>query len=150
MPVVMSYDLVVLEIPALHLAILTAAEQIRMTGTYGESPNCTDVSRERQFQLSAGEVPYFNHSIGSTRREPFVAGFDCHAPNPSQMTGNDAAKFPRSVPFRLRNGWRFLGQYLHGIRGILGRRCSCRNECVRLRVGAIRGSTFLFASGCYG
>lgn len=115
--VIMPNDLVVLQIPALDLSILAAAEQVRMPGTHAQPTNRADVTRQGQLQLAACQVPNLNDPIGGTRGKPLVARFHRHAANPTQVTGNDAIQLPRGVPLGLRNCRSLLRQDLNRVGG---------------------------------
>lgn len=108
--VIVPNDLVVLEIPALHLPVLAAGEQVRVARRHGEAADGADVTGQRELQLSTCQVPNLNNSISSTCREPLVARLHRHAPHPAQMAADDAVKFPRRVPLGARNRRRFLGK----------------------------------------
>ena len=75
MSVIMPYDLIRFQIPALHELVLPGREQVGMMGTECQSPHWTDVSGEGDAQgVVAGharlrEVEYFDDAIGTAGGE---------------------------------------------------------------------------------
>ena len=83
-----------------HL-VLATREEIWMTGRHRETTYSGDVARERQPQLTRRKVPNLDNTIPCTRGEPLVSRLDGNAADPSQMSRNDAYKFPWCVIFWL-------------------------------------------------
>lgn len=112
MAVVVTDDLVVLQIPALHLPILAATEQIRMLGADRQAAHCTDVACERELQLAAGQVPDLDDTVRRSSGEPLVSRLHGDAAHPAGMARDDAGQLPGGVPLGLGYGWRLLGYQL--------------------------------------
>ena len=57
MAVVVTYDLVGLQVPALDLFVLAAREQVRMARTDAHAAHRAHVACQRQFQSARGQIP---------------------------------------------------------------------------------------------
>jgi hypothetical protein len=60
MSVIMSYDLVRLEIPALDHLVLSTAKQVGMSSRYFDTANAADVPGQGQFELAGCQIPKFS------------------------------------------------------------------------------------------
>ena len=54
---VLSNDLVLLQIPAFHHLVFAAGEEVRVTIGDGEAADGADVAREGELEFAGGEVP---------------------------------------------------------------------------------------------
>ena len=103
MTMIMANDFVCLQVPALHLLVFTAREQIRMAITHAYASDRTHVTRQRELEAARRQIPYLYNAIAGTCREPLVARIDVHASDPAEMTADHAIQFPWRVPLRLRH-----------------------------------------------
>jgi len=88
--VVVSDDLVVLEIPALDLLVFSTGEEVGIAGTDTHSTNSGNVSSESQSKGTCGKVPHFDGSICGSSDKPFVTDIDCDTSDPTRVTTNDS------------------------------------------------------------
>lgn len=99
--VVVTNDLVCLEIPALDHLVLAAREEVWVAWRHGKTANGADVTSECQPQRSRSQVPNLDGSVTSAAGEPLVVRLNSQTSDPTQMTRNDPHQLPRRVPFGL-------------------------------------------------
>ena len=129
--VVVTNDLVCLEIPALDHLVLAAREEVWVARRHGKTANGADVTSECQPQRARSQVPDLDGSVTSAASEPLVVRLDGQAAHPTQMARNDPHQLPRRVPFGLGllEGCRSPRREAHILRRAL--RPSCR-RCTTL------------------
>ena len=104
--VVVADDLVVLQVPALDLPVLAAGEEIRLATGDGQAAHHAHVSRQRQLEFPAGQIPDFDDAVRGASGKPLVARLNGAAANPAHVAGYDAVQLPGCVPRGLgHRGW---------------------------------------------
>ena len=88
-PVVVSDDLVDLEVPALDELIVTDREQVGRAFTHGHAADAADVPGERDLERAAGQIPHLDRLVGRARHKPLVARLHGDAAHPAEVARND-------------------------------------------------------------
>mmetsp|Transcript_20831 Transcript_20831/g.42466 ORF Transcript_20831/g.42466 Transcript_20831/m.42466 type:complete len:327 (-) Transcript_20831:259-1239(-) len=108
MSVIMSNDLIGLQIPTLDHFILRRREEVGMPLAEGQSADGADVSGEGNFEgivgshAGFGEVEYFDDAVASSGGEEGVGGVEGDGADPAEVGGEDGGEFPGGVP---GGGW---------------------------------------------
>ena len=76
-----------------HL-VLSAREEIRMPRRDGKSSDSRYMACQRQLQLPRSQIPNLDDTIPCASRKPLVSRFHCHTAYPTEVTRDDAHKFP--------------------------------------------------------
>lgn len=97
--------LVILQIPALDLLVLSTGEEVRAAAAHRHAAHRADVSRQGQLQLSTCQIPDLDRSICRSSDKPLVPRLHGDGPHPAKMTTDDPEQLPRRVPLGFRHRW---------------------------------------------
>jgi len=104
MTVIVTDDLVVLQVPALDLPVLAAGEEVGLAAGDGQAAHHAHMTRQGELQLPAGQVPDLDDAVRGAGGEPLVTRLDGAASDPAHVAGYDAVELPWGVPRGFRHG----------------------------------------------
>ena len=113
--VIMPDHLVVLEVPALNLTVLTTGEEVGMPVRDHQASHGGHVTGQGQFEFAGSQVPDLDDPVGGARAEPLVSRLHGHAADPAGVAGDHPAEFPGGVPVGLGHAHGLAG--LHDLAG---------------------------------
>mmetsp|Transcript_95751 Transcript_95751/g.214497 ORF Transcript_95751/g.214497 Transcript_95751/m.214497 type:complete len:375 (-) Transcript_95751:84-1208(-) len=94
---------VLLQVPALDLAVLGDAEQVGVPVGDGEPPHRVDVAGKGDLQGTAGEVPDLDQPVVARGGEPLVRRVHRHTAHPTLVPREHSHELPGRVPDGLRD-----------------------------------------------